>query len=778
MTVHTLMKRLQKFSFAFLMASNISVYAGNVYHTRPNAQVNFVNGNAAINQGHQSNHKNVGRRQANILHEDYNTYHLGDENFRGRKWRPLHGQCYFISFSDDGSAGNYSLSLSRFGTESAAVFLNKTLVGYLPRQHGKRGRHSNFWSQQEWFGVPSNSVHTGQNTLAICSSLVSRPEFPGDVDDFQIRNIRLVKTPSTSHSSSSDNRVSTSSDSYSIEKWKNAGFGNRDISGWKKAGVKTPEEARKWIDSKIKIPMKSGYDVWGAKDYDYVKSWKKQGVKTPQEARKWVEAGISAISTVADWKKIGIITSEEAKKWLDAGVGSYKNVLYCKKIGIASPEELKKWLDLGVKLKKGLFASGYNYVEEWKKIGIESPEEAKKWRDIGVKSPYTITRWRKIGIKTIDEVQKWAEAGVNDYDDIIEWRKVGLTTPEEIRKWLNIGIKNNFSGRELIQTLKRNGVDTPSKVMMWANGGITKFKDIVSWTKAGATTPQEARSWMNVGMNSKNASAWIRLGLTTKEVQEWKDAGIKDYRDLLRWQKAGVTTPKEAKEWITAGFKDSYDVKRWIMAEVMTPKDAKKWKGTGIAIRNIKNWKKIGVSTPEEAVEWVNIGANSSYVVKLLKTLDLTPSDLNEKKTKTLKSLFYNLPKNELSRSRIKDIYKIVENSGCFDDKNCYADRVVNTGKIIDGKLLVSYHVPDNDSPNTITIYSYKYDEGLFNFPSGGWFSSPEIPNFFKLVENRKSVFSAFISETGTTKINGSKVNVCDVIMWWPPDGTVREVGK
>jgi hypothetical protein len=29
--------------------------------------------------------------------------------------------------------------------------------------------------------------------LAICSSPVPRPEFPGDLDDFQIRNIKLIK---------------------------------------------------------------------------------------------------------------------------------------------------------------------------------------------------------------------------------------------------------------------------------------------------------------------------------------------------------------------------------------------------------------------------------------------------------------------------------------------------------------------------------------------------------------------------------------------------------
>jgi hypothetical protein len=180
-----------------ILAATSTIYADtyNIYNIHPNAQVNFVNGNAVIQQG---NNNQVGintavSRRPVVLHRDYRTYHLGDEQFRSRKWTSLHGQCYFIDFNDDGLPGRFYLSLSRFGTESAAVFVNREPVGYLPRQYRGRRKRPNYWSAQEWIDLPANYFYRGRNTVAICSSPVPRPEFPGDVDDFQIRNIELWK---------------------------------------------------------------------------------------------------------------------------------------------------------------------------------------------------------------------------------------------------------------------------------------------------------------------------------------------------------------------------------------------------------------------------------------------------------------------------------------------------------------------------------------------------------------------------------------------------------
>jgi len=157
----------------------------NVYNYVPGGQVNMVNG--------PTNHYSNNTRQAvsnYILHRDTRTYHLGDERIRGRQWARLHGQCYFINFI--GASGDYILGIDMFGTESAALFINESAIGYLPPQIIYRGkRRPNYWSGKNWISIPNDMIMNGRNYLAICSSPVPNPEFRGDVDDFQIRNIEL-----------------------------------------------------------------------------------------------------------------------------------------------------------------------------------------------------------------------------------------------------------------------------------------------------------------------------------------------------------------------------------------------------------------------------------------------------------------------------------------------------------------------------------------------------------------------------------------------------------
>jgi len=177
-----------------LFAGYVLADTYNVYNIMPNSQVNFVNGAAIIQQNSQTqNNYRSAAPGPRVIHSDYRTYHLGDENFRSRKWAPLHGQCYFIDFYENGTPGHYYLSLQRYGTESAAVFLNREPIGYLPPQYRGRRKRPNYWSATEWIEIPNYAIRNGRNLLAICASPVPRPEFPGDVDDFQIRNIKLIK---------------------------------------------------------------------------------------------------------------------------------------------------------------------------------------------------------------------------------------------------------------------------------------------------------------------------------------------------------------------------------------------------------------------------------------------------------------------------------------------------------------------------------------------------------------------------------------------------------
>ena len=176
---------LKKILLNLILLSTYSFSEINIYNTQVNIQVNYIN----------INNINIykKRNRFHTLFSDNKTYHLGDENFKSRKWAPLHGQCYFIRFRDNQYSGTYALSLKRFGTESAAVFINDYPIGYLPDQayHGRK--RPNYWTAQEYIKIPGNRIRTGLNTLAICASPVRNPEFLGDLDDFQIKNIRLYK---------------------------------------------------------------------------------------------------------------------------------------------------------------------------------------------------------------------------------------------------------------------------------------------------------------------------------------------------------------------------------------------------------------------------------------------------------------------------------------------------------------------------------------------------------------------------------------------------------
>lgn len=133
------------------------------------------------------------RRGKQTIYEDPKTYHLGDENFRSKKWVHLYGKCYVVRFTDDGSVGHYYLSMQLFGNEAGEVYVNRRLAGYLPRQHKGQRKRPNYWGKRVRIEIPSSMLAGTDNQLSICSGPALHPEFPGDIDDLQIRNIKLIK---------------------------------------------------------------------------------------------------------------------------------------------------------------------------------------------------------------------------------------------------------------------------------------------------------------------------------------------------------------------------------------------------------------------------------------------------------------------------------------------------------------------------------------------------------------------------------------------------------
>jgi hypothetical protein len=119
--------------------------------------------------------------------------HLGDEEFPD--WPPLHGTCFGADFSYDGPIEILTLKLQTYGIEiTAPIYLNNHKVAVLPPQRGAQTRKTrpNEWTRDISINIPTDKLINGLNKLVICTDLVGRPEFPGDKDDFQFRNFRII----------------------------------------------------------------------------------------------------------------------------------------------------------------------------------------------------------------------------------------------------------------------------------------------------------------------------------------------------------------------------------------------------------------------------------------------------------------------------------------------------------------------------------------------------------------------------------------------------------
>lgn len=143
--------------------------------------VKSINSNTFLNKSKVSN---------SVVYSDNKVYHLGDEEIKN--WRSLYGRCYSANFRVD-TKGSYQLMLKRFGVESAKILLNNKFVSILPRQHSQNRKRPNFWSDTTFVSLPSRYINDGINRLSICSDLVNNPEHPGDLDDLEIKNIKIKK---------------------------------------------------------------------------------------------------------------------------------------------------------------------------------------------------------------------------------------------------------------------------------------------------------------------------------------------------------------------------------------------------------------------------------------------------------------------------------------------------------------------------------------------------------------------------------------------------------
>ncbi len=116
-------------------------------------------------------------------------YHIGDENLAD--WHPLYGECLDVTFQAALPVTALTLSLETFGAEARnTIYINGHEDAILPPQGVAA---PNEWTTPRTVELPIEGLAAGDNILAICAAEVEiQPDFVGDRDDFQVRNLQLI----------------------------------------------------------------------------------------------------------------------------------------------------------------------------------------------------------------------------------------------------------------------------------------------------------------------------------------------------------------------------------------------------------------------------------------------------------------------------------------------------------------------------------------------------------------------------------------------------------
>ncbi len=132
-------------------------------------------------------------KTSEVLYQREGPFHIGDEEISA--WPLLHSNCIEIPFTIDSKLTSLKLELESFGAEADnPINLNGTKTAILPFQGTKKAGQTrpNEWSKPIPIKISTDKLIKGLNKLSICAEQVRKPEFSGDKDDFQIRNISLI----------------------------------------------------------------------------------------------------------------------------------------------------------------------------------------------------------------------------------------------------------------------------------------------------------------------------------------------------------------------------------------------------------------------------------------------------------------------------------------------------------------------------------------------------------------------------------------------------------
>lgn len=320
---------------------------------------------------------------------------------------------------------------------------------------------------------------------------------------------------------------------------------------WKKLGINTPNEAKEWEDI---VPQFMQIQNWIEHGFhpSQVKEWLSTNIyisvydieatklKNPQELKKWSDIGILQAYQIQKIKRLGILIPEEAKEWMDLNIeldDSYSGVSSCIYAKL-SPQEVKKWFDIGEKYCQD--------IERWKRLGINTPIEAQKWIDYKLKPSNDLDKWFAQNIKSPLEIREWLDLGI-DFRYVKDWLEKGITL-QEAKEW-KIVEKTSFS-LSRIKEIKLLGINSARELNEWYStrfqyislNDINKLKElginsskeleewdfvpnniieVIWWKEAKINSPQEAKEWLNIGVNSAKAKELIQMN--------YKPIDLKDY---------------------------------------------------------------------------------------------------------------------------------------------------------------------------------------------------------------------------------------------------------
>jgi hypothetical protein len=114
--------------------------------------------------------------------------HIGDQYMDG--FEILVGICYEMLFQVNLPVSEFNIELETYGAEAQnPILVNGWEIAVLPPQGVKS---PNEWTEARTVLLSPDSLVEGMNILKICANDVEiEADYPGDKDDFQIRNIKI-----------------------------------------------------------------------------------------------------------------------------------------------------------------------------------------------------------------------------------------------------------------------------------------------------------------------------------------------------------------------------------------------------------------------------------------------------------------------------------------------------------------------------------------------------------------------------------------------------------